>query len=93
MLKTSLKYADKGDVASQRMELLSFGKYTKPSSLGTSWGMVILAGPALMLHHSAYLESTPVTKEVARISRSKKEVMVGGVKSTMREHTITGKKT
>lgn len=87
----SLKYADKVNVASQRMELLSFGKYTKPSSLGMSWGMVILASPALMLPHSAYLESTPVTKEVAGISRSQREVMVEGVKSIIREHSISGK--
>lgn len=73
------------------MELLSFGKYTKPSSLGMSWDMVILASPALMLHHSAYLDSAPAAKEVAGISRSKKEVIVGGVTSTIREHFITGK--
>lgn len=38
MLRTSLKYADKGNTESQRMELLSFGKHTKPISLGHGLG-------------------------------------------------------
>lgn len=40
-----------------------------------------------MLHLSSYLETTPVTREGAGISRSKKEVVVGGVRST--ENTLS----
>lgn len=40
-----------------------------------------------MLPLSFYLETTPVTREGAGISRSKKEVVVGGVRST--ENTLS----
>lgn len=43
---------------SQRIELLLFKKYMKPSSLGHGLG-----------HGDTYLEGTPVTREVAGISR------------------------
>lgn len=48
-----------------------------PGVQGMAWSMVILANLAIMLHHSSHLESIPVTREVAGIFRSKKEVIDG----------------
>lgn len=58
VLRTSLKYAGKGIMESQRIELLLFRKYTKPSSPGHG-----------LWHGDTYLEGMPVTREVAGISR------------------------
>lgn len=63
------------------------------AQLSRTWlgGIVILAQPDYDVTLFSHPKNTPGTAEVTGIYRSKKEVMVGGVKSTIREHSITGK--
>ena len=53
--------------------------------------MVILAQPGHDITSFSYPKNTPMSREVTGIDRNKKKVMVGGVKSTIREHSVTGK--
>lgn len=52
---------------------------------------MILARPSYDVSLFSHPKSTLGTTEVTRIYRSKKEVVVRVVKSTIREHAITGK--
>lgn len=52
---------------------------------------MILAQPGYDVTLFSHPKNTPVTREGTGIYGSKKEVMIGGVKSTTGEHSMAGK--